>query len=120
MLLGFALAAAGVHVLPWVLALVVLAVMVWVVWTAWRAWGPHAGHRVRDSDVAVAEAVAALHPEVVFYFSSPADGTYALGVWASVINALERPVLVVLREPVHLVGTESILKPTVEIGRAHV
>jgi hypothetical protein len=112
-LAGFALAAAGVRAVPWVLALLVLAIAVWVVWTAWRAWGPHTGHPVRETDVSVAEAVADLAPEVVFYFSSPADGTYALGVWASVINALERPVLVVLREPTHLVGTETILKPTV-------
>jgi hypothetical protein len=112
-LAGFALAAAGVHAVPWILALVVLAIAVWVVWTAWRAWGPHTGHQVRDTDVAVSAAVAELAPEVVFYFSSPADGTYALGVWASVINALERPVLVVLREPTHLLGTETILKPTV-------
>ena len=110
---GFALAGAGVHVLPWVLALMVLVLAAWVVRTAWRAWGPHAGHPVRDTDGSVARAVAALAPEVVFYFSSPADGTYALGVWAPVINALERPVLVVLREPVHLAGIETIRKPTV-------
>ncbi|GAA2749851.1 CDP-glycerol glycerophosphotransferase family protein [Amnibacterium kyonggiense] len=110
---GFAFAAAGVRVVPLVLAVLVLAIILWTCWTAWRAWGPHAGHPVRDSDDAVAAAVADLAPEVVFYFSSPADGTYALGVWASVINALERPALVVLREAVHLTGTESILKPTV-------
>jgi hypothetical protein len=34
-------------------------------------------------------------------------------VWASVINALERPVLVVLREEVHLAGVQTIRKPTV-------
>jgi hypothetical protein len=110
---GFALAAAGVHVVPLVFAIVVLAVTAWTVWTAWRAWGPHAGHPIRDTDQTVAAAVQDLAPEVVFYFSSPADGTYALGVWASVINALERPVLVVLREAVHLAGVETILKPTV-------
>lgn len=110
---GFALAAAGASVVPWLLALVVLAITVWTLWTAWRAWGPHTGHRVRDTDVSVQEAVEALAPEVVFYFSSPADGTYALGVWATVINALERPVLVVLREPTHLAGIETIVKPTV-------
>jgi hypothetical protein len=110
---GFALAAAGVHALPWVLALIVLGLTAWILVTAWRAWGPHAGHRVRDTDITVAAAVADLAPEVVFYFSSPADGTYALGVWASVINALERPVLVVLREPTHLDGVEAIRKPTV-------
>jgi hypothetical protein len=112
-LAGFALAAAGVPVLPWVLAIVVLAIIAWTVSIAWRAWGPRAGHPVRTTDVAVAEAVEALAPEVVFYFSSPADGTYALGVWTSVINACERPVLVVLREAVHLDGVEGILKPTV-------
>jgi hypothetical protein len=110
---GFALAAVGVHVVPLVFAGVVLAITAWTLWTAWRAWGPHAGHPVRNTDDAVAAAVADLAPEVVFYFSSPADGTYALGVWASVINALERPVLVVLREAVHLDGVETILKPTV-------
>ncbi|WP_375388999.1 CDP-glycerol glycerophosphotransferase family protein [uncultured Amnibacterium sp.] len=112
---GFALAAAGVGVLPWLLALVVLAITGWTLWTAWRAWGPRGGHRVRDSDVSVAQAVADLAPEVVLYFSSPADGTYALGVWASVINACERPVLVVLREPAHLAGVETILKPTIVV-----
>lgn len=110
---GFALAAAGALVVPWLLALVVLGITAWTVWTAWRAWGPHEGHRVRDTDVTVAEAVRDLAPEVVFSFSSPADGTYALGVWATVINALERPVLVVLREPGHLTGLESIRAPTV-------
>jgi hypothetical protein len=112
-LAGFALAAAGVHVVPWVLALLVLAITVAILWAAWRAWGPHEGHPVRDSDLSVTQAVADLAPEVVFYFSSPADGTYALGVWASVINALERPVLVVLREAGHLNGIETVLKPTV-------
>ena len=112
-LAGFALAAAGVRIVPWVLALLVLATAVAILWTAWRAWGPHEGHRVRDSDVSVTQAVADLAPEVVFYFSSPADGTYALGVWASVINALERPVLVVLREAGHLNGIESVRTPTV-------
>jgi hypothetical protein len=114
-LAGFALAAAGVPALPWVLALVVLAIAAWTGWTAWRAWGPHGGHRVRDTDVSVIRAVQDLAPEVVFYFSSPADGTYALGVWATVINAMERPVLVVLREAVHLTGVETILKPTVVV-----
>ncbi|MGN6444425.1 CDP-glycerol glycerophosphotransferase family protein [Amnibacterium sp.] len=112
-LIGFALAAVGVHVAPAVLAVVVLAIIAWTGWTAWRAWGPRAGHPVRDTNAAVAAAVADLAPEVVFYFSSPADGTYALGVWTSVINALERPTLVVLREPVHLDGVEGIRKPTV-------
>lgn len=110
---GFALAAANVPVLPWVLAVVTILAAAWAVWVAWRAWGPSAGHRPRDTDVSVAKAVADLAPEVVFYFSSPADGTYALGVWTSVINALERPVLVVLREAVHLDGVEGITKPTV-------
>ena len=110
---GFALAADGVHGWPIVAVAVGLAIAAWTGWTAWRAWGPHAGHPVRDTDVTVAQAVADLAPEVVFYFSSPADGTYALGVWASVINAMERPVLVVLREAVHLDGVETIRKPTV-------
>ena len=112
-LAGFALAGAGVRVLPWVVAVLVLLGAAWIVAAAFRAWGPTPRHRVRDSDVAVAAAVEALAPEVVFFFSSPASGTYALGVWASVINAMERPVLVVLREAVHLEGIETILKPTV-------
>ena len=110
---GFALAAAAVPAAPWALAVVVLLLAAWVVGVAFRAWGPRRGHPIRDTDVRVAEAVEALAPEVVFSFSSPASGTYALGVWATVINAMERPVLVVLREPVHLEGVETIRKPTV-------
>ncbi len=112
-LAGFALAAAGVAVVPLVLAGVALAVASGAVGLAVGAWGPRDGHPVRDSDRVLAAAVERLRPEVVFYFSSPASGTYALGVWASVINAMERPVLVVLREAVHLDGVETILKPTV-------
>ena len=111
-LLGFGFAGAGVGVLPWLLAAAALAFASGSVGAAVGAW-VRRGHRLRDSDSGVAEAVEALAPEVVFYFSSPASGTYALGVWASVINAMRRPVLVVLREGVHLQGVETILKPTV-------
>lgn len=110
---GFALAGAGARAVPWVLAVVVVLIAAGVVGVAFRAWGPSRGHRIRDTDVSVAAAIEALAPEVVFYFSSPASGTYALGVWATVINAMERPVLVVLREAVHLEGVETIMKPTV-------
>ena len=56
-LAGFALAATGVHTVPWVLALVVLAITAAVLWTAWRAWGPSEGHPVRDSDVVLDVAI---------------------------------------------------------------
>lgn len=65
------------------------------------------------SDDALEAAVAALAPEVVFYFASPASGTYALGVWTDVINACTRPTLVLLREAVHLAGVEGIRAPIV-------
>ena len=110
---GFALAATAVPVVPVLLALLALVVAVAAVGLAVRAWGPHGSRAARDTDMAVAAAVDELAPQVVFYFSSPASGTYALGVWASVINAMERPVLVVLREGVHLEGVQTILKPTV-------
>lgn len=109
---GFGLAAAGIGVVPWVLAAAALAVASGAVGIALGEWGPGRGSP-RETDAGVAAAVEALAPEVVFYFSSPASGTYALGVWDSVINAMDRPVLVLLREAVHLDGIESIRKPTV-------
>lgn len=111
-LAGFALAGAGIQIVPVPLAAAALAFASGSVGAAVSAW-VRRGHSVRDTDSGVAAAVEALAPEVVFYFSSPASGTYALGVWASTINAMTRPVLVVLREGVHLDGVESILKPTV-------
>jgi hypothetical protein len=65
------------------------------------------------SDSALEAAVADLAPEVVFYFASPASGTYALGVWTDVINACTRPTLVILREAVHLDGVAGIRAPIV-------
>ena len=112
-LLGLALAAAAVPVAPWLLALVVIGLAVAVAAIVVRAWGPGGTAPVRDTDSSVAAAVAALAPEVVYYFSSPASGTYALAVWADVINASRRPVLVLLREGVHLEGVATIRAPTV-------
>lgn len=77
----------------------------------WR--GGRAAAIVRDTDAALRSAVEHLAPEVVFYFSSPVSGTYALGVWVDVINAIRRPTLVILREPVHLESLEGIRAPIV-------
>ncbi|MFD1720864.1 CDP-glycerol glycerophosphotransferase family protein [Amnibacterium endophyticum] len=112
-LAGFTLAAAGIGSVPVLLAALALLVAFSAVGLALAAWGPRGSHPVRITDTTLAEAVREYAPEVVFSFSSPASGTYALGVWASVINAMERPVLVVLREAVHLDGVETITKPTV-------
>lgn len=57
-------------------------------------------------------AVAKLQPEVVVYFSSPANGTYALNVWLSVLESLRERTLIVLREGVHL---RTMLPTTVPV-----
>jgi len=88
-LAGLVCTAAGVPVVP--VALAVLSALV----------------------AAAVALVAALAPEVVFYFSSPSSGTYALTVWANVIDAMRRPTLVVLREAVHLEALETMKAPIV-------
>jgi CDP-glycerol:poly(glycerophosphate) glycerophosphotransferase len=111
-LVGLACTAAGVHVAPVTLAVLSAVAGALVAIVAARAWSDR-GDPVRDTDAAVADAVAALAPEVVFYFSSPASGTYALTVWANVIDAMRRPTLVVLREAVHLDALQTMKAPIV-------
>ena len=67
---------------------------------------------------AVADGVAALAPDVVLYFSSPASGSYALRVWLDVLRALPRPPLVLLREAVHLEALDLHDLPVVVLPRA--
>ncbi|MDH2443079.1 CDP-glycerol glycerophosphotransferase family protein [Amnibacterium sp. CER49] len=109
-LAGLLLAAARVPALPVVAAALVVVGAGAVMLAVWRGWGRGP---VRDTDSLVEAAVAQLAPEVVFYFSSPASGTYALTVWASVINAVRRPVLVLVREAVHLEQLDAITAPMV-------
>jgi hypothetical protein len=111
-LAGLVLVVLGVPAAPIVLAVLAALLAAAIAAVAARAWRS-GGDPPRDSDAAVAEAVAALAPEVVFYFSSPASGTYALTVWAKVIDAMRRPTLVVLREPVHLDALTAMTTPIV-------
>ncbi|HET6825673.1 MAG TPA: CDP-glycerol glycerophosphotransferase family protein [Amnibacterium sp.] len=111
-LAGLVCTAAGVPVVPVALAVLSAVVAAAVALVAARAWSDR-GDPVRDTDAAVVAAVAALAPEVVFYFSSPSSGTYALTVWANVIDAMRRPTLVVLREAAHLEGLAAMKAPVV-------
>lgn len=111
---GVVMTAWRVPVVPLVLAVITFATALLVVALGWRAWGSSTVP-LRDSDTQAVEAVGALQPEVVFYFSSPASGTYALAVWADVINAMRRPVLVVVRERSHLAGLDAIRAPLVVV-----
>ncbi|HEV7623584.1 MAG TPA: CDP-glycerol glycerophosphotransferase family protein [Amnibacterium sp.] len=111
-LAGLALAASRVAVLPVVLAATAALLAAAIAALAARTWSGR-GDPVRNTDAAVAAAVAALAPEVVFYFSSPASGTYALTVWSNVIDAVRRPALVVLREPIHLDALARMTAPIV-------
>ena len=47
-------------------------------------------------------AIAATGAQVVLYFSADAEGTYQLNQWLPVIDRLDRPVLLLLREVGHL------------------
>ena len=89
---------------------ILLAVL--VAGIAFSAWGPR-GLAPRNTDDAVVEALERYAPEVAFYFSSPASGTYALTVWADVINAMRRPTVVIVREPIHLESLGRIRVPIV-------
>ncbi len=111
---GVVVTASRVPIVPLALAVITFATAVLVVALGWRAWGSSTVP-LRDSDTQAVEAVGALQPEVVFYFSSPASGTYALAVWADVINAMRRPVLVVVRERGHLSGLDAITAPLVVV-----
>lgn len=53
-------------------------------------------------------AIAATGARVVVYFSADADGTYQLNQWMPVLERLDGPLLIVLRERVHL----ETLRPT--------
>jgi hypothetical protein len=111
-LAGLACTAGGVRVAPVLLGVLAAVAAALIAGAAARAWTDH-GEPPRDTDAAVADAVARLAPEVVFYFSSPASGTYALTVWAHIIDAMRRPTLVVLREAVHLDALDAMTAPIV-------
>src|SRR5947209_13040361 len=51
---------------------------------------------------AVDSAVNALRPRLMLYFSGSSDSTYQLNMWLSTLERLDEPVVVVLRERMHL------------------
>lgn len=63
-------------------------------------------------------AVAATGAQVVVYFSGGRDATYQLRQWMPVVERLERPVLVLLREPWHLDELEPTRWPVL-VARRH-
>jgi hypothetical protein len=63
-------------------------------------------------------AVEDLAPRVVIYFGGPPSSTHALNVWMTVLERLPVPVLVVVRQQVHLEQMESERLPAVWLPRA--
>jgi len=59
--------------------------------------------RTRADQVAAAQAaIDRLGARVMLYFSGTADSTYQVNTWLRTLERLPEPVLVVIREPVHL------------------
>ena len=70
--------------------------------------------RSRDDVVAaVRAAVVDLAPRVVIYFGGPPSSTHALNVWVPVLERLDVPVLVLVRQRVHLDQLDSTRLPAV-------
>ena len=67
---------------------------------------------------ALRAAVEGLAPRVVIYFGGPPSSTHALNVWMTVLERLPVPVLVVVRQQVHLEQMESERLPAVWLPRA--
>ncbi|MCU1570915.1 MAG: hypothetical protein JWR33_1656 [Naasia sp.] len=94
-------------------AVSVLVLLGLLAWRRMRARGP-----VSDANEAVRQAFQATRPEVVFYFSSPASGSYALAVWLDVLTSIRRPAAIILRERTHLSVLEGVTVPIVVLPTA--
>jgi CDP-Glycerol:Poly(glycerophosphate) glycerophosphotransferase len=76
---------------------------------------------VRDRDEVVAvvrEALEELAPRVVVYFGGPPTSTHALNTWVPVLERLDEPVLVMVRQRVHLEQLDSGRLPALWVPRA--
>jgi len=106
--------------LGWVVvasALVALADVVVVL--ALRARAQALPARTREDVVsAVREALETVAPRVVIYFGGPPTSTHALNVWAPVLERLDVPVLVLVRQREHLERLASSRLPAVWAPRA--
>lgn len=105
----------------WPLLLAVLLALlaaVWVLGGALRALA----HARRSREVGglpwMQQAVLALAPEVVMYFAGPRESTYQLNMWLPVLEALDRRVLVLIREKHHWEALAPTSLPVVGIPRA--
>ena len=86
---------------------------------ALRARARELPDRTREDVVAaVRDALEALAPRVVIYFGGPPSSTHALNVWASVLERLDVPVLVMVRQREHLERLASRRLPAVWAPRA--
>jgi hypothetical protein len=105
---------------PWPVAVVAVAAAAGIA-VAW-AWAERARtlpDRTRDEVLAaVAEAVERTRPRVVVHFGGPASSTHVLNVWVRCLERLDVPVLVVVRQDVHLAQLDSVLLPVVHAPRA--
>ena len=102
-----------------VAALALAAVVVLVVAVVVRQRRKALPLRTRDDVVAhVRSALEEVAPQVVAYFGGPPSSTHALNVWVEALENLDVPVLVVVRQPVHLQQLESERLPAVWAPRA--
>lgn len=75
--------------------------------------------RERDDVVAaVRGAVEELGPRVVVYFGGPPTSTHALNTWVPILERLDQPVLVMVRQRVHLDQLDSRRLPALWAPRA--
>jgi hypothetical protein len=71
-----------------------------------------------DVLAAVRNALESIGPRVVVYFGGPPSSTHALNVWVPVLEQLDVPVLVLVRQRVHLRRLASERLPAVWLPRA--
>ncbi|WP_448610065.1 CDP-glycerol glycerophosphotransferase family protein [Geodermatophilus sp. URMC 60] len=67
---------------------------------------------------AVRAALEQLGPRVVVYFGGPPSSTHALNTWVPVLERLTEPVLVMVRQRVHLEQLDSLRLPALWVPRA--
>ncbi len=67
---------------------------------------------------AVRAALEELGPRVVVYFGGPPSSTHALNTWVPVLERLTEPVLVMVRQRVHLEQLDSLRLPALWVPRA--